>query len=181
MLRTYFDSMLRKVLQHFWFNNLTLQLPWFNLNLQFSSEVIHSNVQFVYLKVEKVIMRNANRVILTKSIHNIYVGLVKHMNIISLKGWILATVINFNTQIQGLLFSFDCQPPALHWLRQQFHVVFCIFCSSSVFFSRHHIRCRIFVTSRGAFCQKGVCRYSSTPRGKVERIQIWVWLSYLPQ
>ena len=134
MLRTYFNSMLSKVLQHFWFNNLTLQLPWFNLNLQFSSEVIHSNVQFVYLKVEKVIMRNADRVILTKSIHNIYVGLVKHMNIISLKGWILATVINFNRQIQGLLFSFDCQPPALHWLRQQFHVVFCIFCSSSVFF-----------------------------------------------
>ena len=55
------------------------------MNLQFSSEVIHSNVQFVYLKVEKVIMLNAEHVILTKSIHNIYVGLVKHMNVISLK------------------------------------------------------------------------------------------------
>ena len=97
------------------------------MNLQFSSEVIHSNVQFVYLKVEKVIKRNADRVILTKSIHNIYVGLVKHMNVISLKRWILATVVNFNRQIQGLLFSFDCQLLALHCLRHQFHVVFCMF------------------------------------------------------
>ena len=38
-----------------------------------------------------------------------------------------STVVNFNRQIQGLLFSFDCQPPALHWLRHQFHVVFCMF------------------------------------------------------
>ena len=74
-------------------------------------------------------MRNVDHVIFTKSIRKIYmyVGMVKHINIISLKGWIFATVINFNRQIQGLLFSFDCQPPALHWLRQQFHVVFCIF------------------------------------------------------
>ena len=81
-------------------------------------------------------MLNADHVILTKSIHSIYVGLVKHMNIISLKGWILATVVNFNSQIQGLLFSFDCQPLALYWLRHQIHVVFCMlhFCTSSVSF-----------------------------------------------
>ena len=170
-------------MQYIWFDNLTLKLQWYNLNLQFSSEVVHSNVQFVYLKVEKVIMLNAEHVILTKSIHNIYVGLVKHMNVISLKRWILATVVNFNRQIQGLLFSFDCQPPALHCLRHQFHVAFLHFAFfvPPVFFSRHQIVCRIFVTSRGAFNHKGVCRYSSTPLGNVENIQIWVWLSYLPQ